>query len=267
MPRFDDAIRNAILKAVERERSQAGLCKKTGISTSMMSRYANGNVETINAGTWSILFPQIKEFLPGDAAVEELREMEGAVRFDFVAWGRRVRVLVDAYLNLMFHAGDVAALLEVDYGKLEERSRHGREELYILAGDLLDIGAAIAKKAVFRRFCWSVFTPIQREVFRMLADPGYVGSFDCNEYSSDFQWNFSKRENTSRALVIEVSEANRRWIPLMIDELTKQGMRVGELVGCLRECRGLLRELSVMYPDHQVLPVLAETVDSVLKGA
>lgn len=64
MPKLDKNILNAIKKAVEREGSQAALCKKTGISTSIMSRYLKQEVETINLGTWNLLIPEIAPFLP-----------------------------------------------------------------------------------------------------------------------------------------------------------------------------------------------------------
>ena len=64
MPKFDDTIKEAIEKAVKRDGSQFALCKKTGISTSIMSRYLKGNVHNINFGTWNMLFPAIADFLP-----------------------------------------------------------------------------------------------------------------------------------------------------------------------------------------------------------
>ncbi|MDD5698006.1 MAG: hypothetical protein PHH77_05270 [Victivallaceae bacterium] len=66
MPKFDDKIKIAIEKAVKRDGSQFALCKKMGISISIMSRYLKGNVKTINAGTWNMIFPFIKEYLPED---------------------------------------------------------------------------------------------------------------------------------------------------------------------------------------------------------
>lgn len=64
MPKFDENIKSAIEKAVEREGSQFALCKKTGISTSIMSRYLKDDVKTINAGTWNMIYPVIKDYLP-----------------------------------------------------------------------------------------------------------------------------------------------------------------------------------------------------------
>ncbi len=64
MPKIDNRILEAIKNAVAKYGSQAALCKKVGISTSIMSRYLKREVFTINAGTWNILFPAIKEFLP-----------------------------------------------------------------------------------------------------------------------------------------------------------------------------------------------------------
>jgi len=64
MPKIDNTIFNAIEKSVAKYGSQAALCKKTGISTSIMSRYLKREVGSINAGTWNMIFPVIKEFLP-----------------------------------------------------------------------------------------------------------------------------------------------------------------------------------------------------------
>mgnify|MGYP000765811402 CR=1 FL=1 len=64
MPKFDEKIRDALKKASIRDGSQAALCKKTGISTSIMSRYLKGNVTSINTATWTLLHPVIREFLP-----------------------------------------------------------------------------------------------------------------------------------------------------------------------------------------------------------
>ena len=64
MPKLDKNILNAIRKAVEKEGSQAALCKKTGISTSIMSRYMKNEVETINLGNWNLLIPVIAPYLP-----------------------------------------------------------------------------------------------------------------------------------------------------------------------------------------------------------
>ena len=64
MPKLDERIHNAIEKAVAKCGSQAALCKMTGVSTSIMSRYIKREVGSINAGTWNLLYPAIKEFLP-----------------------------------------------------------------------------------------------------------------------------------------------------------------------------------------------------------
>lgn len=64
MPKFNDTIRQAILRACEIAGSQAALCKKTGLSTSIMSRYLNGDVRYINPGTWKLLYPHIAPYLP-----------------------------------------------------------------------------------------------------------------------------------------------------------------------------------------------------------
>lgn len=64
MPKFDDTIRQAILRATEIAGSQAALCKKTGLSTSIMSRYLSGNVRYINPGTWKLLVTHIAPYLP-----------------------------------------------------------------------------------------------------------------------------------------------------------------------------------------------------------
>lgn len=66
MPKFDDTIRQAILRATEIAGSQAALCKKTGLSSSIMSRYLNGDVRYINPGTWKLLFPHIAPYLSED---------------------------------------------------------------------------------------------------------------------------------------------------------------------------------------------------------
>ena len=64
MPKFDDTIRQAILRACEIAGSQTALCRKTGLSTSIMSRYLNGDVRYINPGTWELLYPHIAPYLP-----------------------------------------------------------------------------------------------------------------------------------------------------------------------------------------------------------
>ena len=64
MPKFDDTIRQAVMRACEIAGSQAALCKKTGLSTSIMSRYLNGDVRYINPGTWKLLYPHIAPYLP-----------------------------------------------------------------------------------------------------------------------------------------------------------------------------------------------------------
>lgn len=64
MPKMDECILSAIRKSVEKCGSQAALCQRSGISTSILSRYLKRQVQTINVGTWNILFPVIKEFLP-----------------------------------------------------------------------------------------------------------------------------------------------------------------------------------------------------------
>ena len=64
MPKFDQEIRSAILSAITQLGSQAELCKQTGISTSLMSRYCRGNAKSINMGTWKLLFPLIRPHLP-----------------------------------------------------------------------------------------------------------------------------------------------------------------------------------------------------------
>lgn len=66
MPKFDDTIRQAVMRATEIAGSQAALCKKTGLSTSIMSRYLNGDVQYINPGTWKLLYPHIAPYLPED---------------------------------------------------------------------------------------------------------------------------------------------------------------------------------------------------------
>lgn len=64
MPKIDDKIIKAIQKAIEKEGSQAALCSKTGISTSIMSRYVRGEVDKINLGNWNLLIPAISQYLP-----------------------------------------------------------------------------------------------------------------------------------------------------------------------------------------------------------
>ena len=64
MPKFDDTIRQAVIRACKIAGSQAALCKKTGLSTSIMSRYFNGDVRYINPGTWELLYPHIAPYLP-----------------------------------------------------------------------------------------------------------------------------------------------------------------------------------------------------------
>lgn len=64
--KLTEEIREAIRKAVKREGSQFALCKKVGISISIMSRYLKGNVKTINAGTWNMIYPFIQDYLPED---------------------------------------------------------------------------------------------------------------------------------------------------------------------------------------------------------
>ena len=66
MPKFDDTIRQAVMRACKIAGSQAALCKKTGLSTSIMSRYFNGDVRYINPGTWELLYPHVAPYLPED---------------------------------------------------------------------------------------------------------------------------------------------------------------------------------------------------------
>ena len=66
MPKFDDTIRQAVMRACEIAGSQTALCRKTGLSTSIMSRYLNGEVRYINPGTWELLYPHIAPYLPED---------------------------------------------------------------------------------------------------------------------------------------------------------------------------------------------------------
>ena len=66
MPKFDDTIRQAVMRACEIAGSQTALCRKTGLSTSIMSRYLNGDVRYINPGTWELLYPHIAPYLPED---------------------------------------------------------------------------------------------------------------------------------------------------------------------------------------------------------
>ncbi|MPN47352.1 hypothetical protein SDC9_194954 [bioreactor metagenome] len=64
MKKITEEIREAIKKAVNENGTQALLCKKCGISTSIMSRYIKNEVSTINSGTWKLLYPHIAPFLP-----------------------------------------------------------------------------------------------------------------------------------------------------------------------------------------------------------
>ena len=64
MPRLDETILHAIMQAIQAAGSQAALCKASGISTSIMSRYMKGGVENINRGTWQLLLPHISPYLP-----------------------------------------------------------------------------------------------------------------------------------------------------------------------------------------------------------
>nr|DAF72834.1 MAG TPA: putative small protein [Caudoviricetes sp.] len=64
MQEFNDTIRQAILRAIEIAGSRAALCRKTGLSASIMGRYLNGNMQHIHQGTWELLFPHIAPYLP-----------------------------------------------------------------------------------------------------------------------------------------------------------------------------------------------------------
>ena len=64
MQEFNDTIRQAILRATEIAGSRAALCRKTGLSASIMGRYLNGNMQHIHQGTWELLLPHIAPYLP-----------------------------------------------------------------------------------------------------------------------------------------------------------------------------------------------------------
>lgn len=64
MQKLDETILHAIMQAIQAAGSQAALCKASGISTSIMSRYVKGGVENINRGTWELLLPHISPYLP-----------------------------------------------------------------------------------------------------------------------------------------------------------------------------------------------------------
>lgn len=64
MPKVDDNIIKAILAAADSMGSQAKLASKVGITPAALSRYLKGKVITINAATWNLIFPAIKDFLP-----------------------------------------------------------------------------------------------------------------------------------------------------------------------------------------------------------
>lgn len=64
MPKIDNIIKKAILDAAQEYGSQAKVAAAVGITPAALSRYLNGKVITINAATWNILLPVIKEFLP-----------------------------------------------------------------------------------------------------------------------------------------------------------------------------------------------------------
>ena len=66
MPKIDNIIKKAILDAAQKYGSQAKVAAAVGITPAALSRYLNGQVITINAATWNILLPVIKEFLPDE---------------------------------------------------------------------------------------------------------------------------------------------------------------------------------------------------------
>ena len=66
MPKIDNIIKKAIRDAAQKYGSQAKVAAAVGITPAALSRYLNGQVITINAATWNILLPVIKEFLPDE---------------------------------------------------------------------------------------------------------------------------------------------------------------------------------------------------------
>jgi len=64
MPKIDENIIKAILAAADHSGSQAKLAATVGITPAALSRYLKGKVATINAATWNLIFPVIKDFLP-----------------------------------------------------------------------------------------------------------------------------------------------------------------------------------------------------------
>ncbi len=56
-------IRQAIKKAVFDAGTQKAFCKKTGVSTSLMSKYMRNETRTIHAGTWALLAPHLAPYL------------------------------------------------------------------------------------------------------------------------------------------------------------------------------------------------------------
>ena len=118
--KIDDTIKEAILKASEREGSQAQLAKAVGVFPASLSRYLNGQIKRINPGTWNLLHPLIKDYLPGEAgealpscavkahSVELSAELVDAIRIGcdnaggkskFARWAGVKRQNIDRYLQ------------------------------------------------------------------------------------------------------------------------------------------------------------------------
>ena len=64
MPKIDNTIKEAIIKASKQLGSQAQLAKAVGVFPASLSRYLNGQIKRINASTWNMLYPAIKDYLP-----------------------------------------------------------------------------------------------------------------------------------------------------------------------------------------------------------
>lgn len=62
--KVDDTIKAAILATARKLGSQANVARAIGITPPAISRYLSGNVAEINAATWQLIFPVIREFLP-----------------------------------------------------------------------------------------------------------------------------------------------------------------------------------------------------------
>ena len=66
MPKFDDTIRQAILRACEAAGGECALAAAVGCSQAQISRYRTGGFEYIRRDNWEKLYPHIAPYLPED---------------------------------------------------------------------------------------------------------------------------------------------------------------------------------------------------------